>query len=178
MRFLALCGSLRRDSYNAALLRAIKCLAEPQVEVDVFGGMGNLPLFNPDGDPSASPVVRDLFGRVKLSNALIIASPEYAHGVTGTMKNALDWLVGFEPFAGKAVAVLNASPRAIHADMALKETLRTMAARIIESASITLPLLGSGLDDAGIVQSTEISGQLRDALTALARALDGQAGNG
>ncbi|MDF3983694.1 NAD(P)H-dependent oxidoreductase [Luteibacter sp. PPL201] len=172
MRCLALCGSLRRASYNAALLRAVRTLAPPHVEIDLFGGMGDLPLFNPDLDPFISPTVRNLFERVDRSSALIIASPEYAHGMSGAMKNALDWLVGFEPFAGKAVAVLNASPRATHADAALKETLRTMASRVIESASITLPLLGSGLDDAGIVQSAELSQQIRGAIDALMREAD------
>lgn len=178
MRCLALCGSLRRASYNAALLRAIRDLAPPQVEVHLFEGIGDLPLFNPDLSPSASPAVRHFFESVELSDTLIIASPEYAHGVTGTMKNALDWLVGFEPFAGKAVAVLNASPRATHADGALKEILRTMAARVIESASITISLLGSGLDSAGIVQSAELSQQIRSALAALIEAQDDQGGDG
>jgi len=80
---------------------------------------------------------------VASADALLIASPEYAHGVTGTIKNALDWLVGFEPFASKAVAVLNASPHAHHADSALRETLKTMAPVIVELASVSIPLLGA-----------------------------------
>lgn len=164
MRCFALCGSLRRDSYNAALLRAIRMLAPVGWEIDIFERMGELPLFNPDIEMDAPPVVRDFHARVDACDVLIIASPEYAHGVTGTIKNALDWLVGFEPFAGKPVAVLNASPRATHADEALKETLRTMAAQVLDEASITLPILGSGLDDAGIATSQPLVSQIRGML--------------
>jgi NAD(P)H-dependent FMN reductase len=97
----------------------------------------------------------------------LIASPEYAHGVTGTIKNALDWLVSFEPFVDKPVAVLNTSPRAHHADDALRETLKTMSAVVVEQASITVPLLGAHLTEDGIIEDPTISRATRGALEAL-----------
>ena len=63
---------------------------------------------------------------------MIIASPEYAHGVSGVLKNALDWLVGSDGFAGKPVLILNAAPRARHAIVALREILATMSAQIVD----------------------------------------------
>jgi hypothetical protein len=72
-------------------------------------------------------------------DALLIASPESAHGVTGTIKNVFDWLVGFELFVNRPVAILNTSPRAHHADEALREILRTMSALIVEEASVSIP---------------------------------------
>ncbi len=96
-----------------------------------------------------------------------VGSPEYAHGVTGTIKNALDWLVSFEPFVFKPVALLNASPRAHHADDAKRETLRTMSAIIVERASISIPLPGANLDDHGMIAHPEISRSIRGALEAL-----------
>jgi len=83
------------------------------------------------------------------------------------MKNALDWLVGFEPFYGKPVAVPNASPRAQHAHAALCETLRTMSARLVDGACIALPLLGAGLDEQGMVDSPAVSGRIHVLLAAL-----------
>ena len=97
----------------------------------------------------------------------MIASPEYAHGVTGAMKNVLDWLVSFEPFINKPVAIFNASPRAHHADAALREILKTMSAVIVEAASISIPLLGAGLSEEGMADSPAISGAIRSALTHL-----------
>jgi chromate reductase len=168
MHFLALCGSLRAASINARLLRAAARLAPPGVALVVHPPLGDLPLFDPDLETgSAAPPVARLRAAVAGADALVIASPEYAHGVTGTIKNALDWLVSFEPFVHKPVAVLNASPRAHHADDALRETLRTMSARVIEDACVAIPLLGAGLDEDGMVATPEVAGAIVRALQAL-----------
>ena len=167
MKRLALSGSLRSRSINTALLRAAARLAPPMMSITVFDGLGRLPLFNPDDEVRAPDAVAHLRGRVAAADALIIASPEYAHGVTGTIKNALDWLVAFEPFVHKPVAVLNASPRAHHADGALRETLRTMAAVVVEPASIAIPLLGTGFDEDTMVASPTVAASIRVALAAL-----------
>ena len=101
---------------------------------------------------------------------MLIGSPEYAHGITGVMKNALDWAVSMKTFPGKPVALLNTSPRASHAQGSLHEILSTMSARIVPAASITLPLQGSGVDTAAAVLArADLAGSLRDALLALAR---------
>jgi len=167
LKILALSGSLRQASINSALLRAAARLAPPGLAVTVYSGLGDLPLFNPDLEAEPPAPVARFHRHVAEADALLIASPEYAHGVTGTIKNALDWLVGFEGFAGIPVAVLNASPRAHHADDALRETLRTMAAVIVEEASVSVPLLGSHLDENGMIESAAIAGTIRDAVAAL-----------
>ncbi len=164
---LAIAGSLRAASINAALLRACARLAPEGMRVQVYGGLGALPLFNPDLEGAPPREVRALRDAVAAADALLLASPEYAHGVSGAMKNALDWLVSFEPFYGKPVAVPNASPRARHAHAALCETLRTMSASLVEEANIALPLLGSGLDEQGMVDSPAVSAGIRTLLAAL-----------
>jgi NAD(P)H-dependent FMN reductase len=92
------------------------------------------------------------------------------------MKNALDWVVSSVEFPEKPVALLNASPRATHADAQLRLTLTTMSARLVEAASITLPLLGRGLDADAIVADAEVSAALRAALGRFADAIRGTAG--
>jgi NAD(P)H-dependent FMN reductase len=169
VRILAVSGSLRAGSLNSALLRAAARLAPEPARIVIYTEVGQLPLFNPDLEDAAPPVVRRLWDAVTRADALLIASPEYAHGVTAAMKNVLDWLVGLPAFYGKPVAVLNASPRARHADEALRETLRTMSAAIVEEASITLPILGSGLDEHGMIASAGISAAVRAAVQALHR---------
>ena len=129
---LALCGSLRAASINAALLHAAARIAAPEADIEVADWLGRLPLYNPDlenvvDDRELPRAVNALRLAVDAADAILIASPEYAHGISGTLKNALDWLVSFEPFIHKPVAVINASPRARHADEALRETLRTMS---------------------------------------------------
>lgn len=171
MKILALSGSLRTASINSALLRAAARLAPPAVTVNVCDGLGELPLFNPDLEASAPGAVATFRSHVASADALLIASPEYAHGVTGTIKNALDWLVSFEPFAFKPVALLNASPRAHHADAALREILRTMSAAIVEPASIAIPLLGAKLDEAGMVSDPAIVAAIQASLSTLHEAV-------
>jgi NAD(P)H-dependent FMN reductase len=87
-------------SINSSLLRAAaRLVAPPEVSVTVFIGLGDLPLFNPDCEACPPSIVTNFRSQVAEADALLIASPEYAHGVTGTIKNALDWLVSFESFA-------------------------------------------------------------------------------
>ena len=163
---VALCGSLRAQSYNAALLDAAALVAPRDMRIVRFDRLGEFPLFNPDAEYPSPPAVRDLIERLNAADGVLIASPEYAHGVTGVMKNALDWVVGCEAFVYKPVAVLNASPRATHADAALRETLSVMSAHIVERASITLPILGSQLDAAGIAAHPPFAAALAEALHA------------
>jgi len=167
MKVLGISGSLRAASINSALLRAAQRLAPPEIELTIYQGVGDLPLFNPDLEASLPESVRALHAAVAAADALLIASPEYAHGVTGAIKNTLDWLVSFEPFVHKHVAVLNASPRAHYADEALRETLKTMSAVIVEEASISIPLLGAKLADEGMVQDAAVSAAIRGALASL-----------
>jgi chromate reductase, NAD(P)H dehydrogenase (quinone) len=171
MKILAICGSLRATSTNAALLRIAARLAPPEVQVTLSTNLGELPLFNPDFeiDPPAS--VLRLRAQVATADALMIASPEYAHGVTGTIKNALDWLVSFEAFADKPVAVLNASPRSHHADDALRETLKTMSAMIVKAASVGVPLTGSSMTESDMVALPSITQPLMHSLEALRQAV-------
>jgi len=164
---LALCGSLRAASLHRELLGAAQDLAPAGVKLRIVSDLGALPLFNPDLEAELPAAVRRLHAEVAGAEALVIASPEYAHGVTGTIKNALDWLVSFEPFVGQRVAIWKASPRARHADAALRETLRTMSAEIVEPACLSLPLLGARLDAAGIRAAPAMADPIRTALRAL-----------
>ena len=172
LNVLALCGSLRKDSINAALLRAAARLARPGADIEIADWLGRLPLFNPDledviDDVEVPRAVQALRLAVDAADAILIASPEYAHGVSGTIKNVLDWLVSFEPFIHKPVAVINASPRAHHADDALRETLRTMNASLVGERSFQLPLLGAHLDEDAMVASPEVAAVVADAVAGL-----------
>lgn len=169
---LAICGSLRAASLNRAALGAAAQLAPAGITVYLYEGIGQLPLFNPDLDHAGGPQVADWRARIDAADALLIGSPEYAHGITGVMKNALDWLVSMDTFPGKPVALLNTSPRASHARDSLQEILLTMSARVIPAASVSLPLQGSGLDTAAAVLArADLATSVRAALLALAQAV-------
>jgi NAD(P)H-dependent FMN reductase len=181
-KVFAVSGSLRAGSLNSMLLRAASRLAPPGVEVHVYSDLATIPPFNADVDSQALPCSVDaLRSLIVSSDAVLIASPEYARGVSGVMKNALDWMVGNESFVDKPVGILNASPRALTAQAALQETLATMSARIVPAACVTVGILGSGFDEIGIIRHAEMSAAIFRALLALQaqpRALSTSEANG
>ena len=171
IRVVAISGSLRRSSSNSALIAAAARLAPGGVEVSIFLGLGELPAFNPDLDGEGTPVTVDSLRRMlNACDAVLISSPEYAHGVPGVLKNALDWIVASGELVGKPVGLINASTRATHAYTSLVETLTVMSANVIPRASITVPLQGRTLDADAIAADAELATLLRSALAALATA--------
>ena len=178
LNVLALCGSLRKASINAALLRAAARISAPGADVEVPDWLGRLPLFSPDLEAEPPLPVQALHLAVANADAILIASPEYAHGVSGTIKNVLDWLVSFEPFIHKPVAVLNASPRAHHADDALRETLRTMSAGLVGERSFAGELLGANLGEDAMGASPAVAAVVAEAIAALRAEIARQADAG
>jgi len=172
---LGISGSLRARSSNTEVLRAAAVLAPSSVTLTLFDGLGDLPHFNPDldtGEATLPAAVQAFRARVDAADAILISSPEYAHGVPGALKNALDWLVSGHEIVYKPIGLLNASPRSTHAQASLAETLRTMSTQLVPDASISLSLDGRRLDAAAIVAMPDLAGPLRSALAALLGAAD------
>ncbi len=178
MHVLALSGSLRAASINSAFCRVAAQLARPPLRVTVHPALGALPLFNPDLEHAPPSAVRDFRSAVASADALLIASPEYAHGISGVLKNALDWLVSDEGVIGKPIAQVNTSPRAHHAYDALREVLKTMSTTRIESASIALPLLGCCITDEAMLASADVRDATTRMLGAIAAHLSGTGEDG
>ena len=173
-RILALSGSLRAQSSNSAILRVAARVAPPNTYVHLHPGLDVLPFFNPDhdrelNDPALPATVRALRQQLGAADALLISSPEYAHGVSGMMKNALDWLVGGEEMVHKPVGMINTSPHATHAWDALQETLRTMSAELVDDACIAIAV-ARNRNDAELASDPSAAGPLRVALAQLTAA--------
>ncbi len=144
MQILAISGSLRHGASNTVLLEAAILLAPEGISIELYDQLGALPHFNPDLDtPDGAllpSIVQDLRARVGRANGVLVSCPEYAHGIPGSFKNLLDWLVGSVEFPDKPVALLNTSPMSVHAPAQLTEILRTMNARLIQDASVTISI--------------------------------------
>ena len=172
IRLLGVCGSLRAASTNKALLEAAARLAPTGMIIDHYDGLADLPHFNPDLDTATPPPAVALWrGEIGISEGLLISSPEYARGIPGSLKNALDWLVSSEVFPGKPVALFNASERGVAMQSALRLTLETMSARMADVATITVPLLGKQTNAQALVADPAIATKIRGALEAYARFL-------
>lgn len=174
LHILAISGSLRVASSNTAVLQAMVAVAPADVTISLYDQLADLPYFNPDLDRETDtpPVsVRELRGRIGHADGILISSPEYAHGVPGVLKNALDWLVSSHEFPGKPVALINISPRSIYVQASLSEILSTMSATLIKDAAFTIPLPRNRLDVAAMLADSAIAEALRTALNTFVHAL-------
>jgi chromate reductase len=170
MQILVISGSLRAASANTTLLKAAATMAPEDVTLSLYDGLGDLPPFNPDVDkdpPHAA--VAEFRSQLRQSDGVIFSTPEYAHGVPGVLKNALDWVVASGELYNKPVAPFSASPRAGYAQASLVETLITMSARVVPEACVAVSLSRISLQEAEISAKSDASPPLRFALAAFAR---------
>ncbi|MEX6507948.1 NADPH-dependent FMN reductase [Jiella sp. M17.18] len=154
--FLAICGSLRKISTNRALLEAFERHAPRPIQVEIAPDIGVLPPFNPDREGSSTPVEVTAFAqKIRRSHGIVIAAPEYAHGIPGALKNALDWLVSRSEIPGKPVMLVHASTRGSFVREHLTEVLRTMSVRLFDAAAFELHLIGRTPEEARSLLDTE-----------------------
>jgi chromate reductase len=145
MRILGICGSLSRTSANSRLLHDA-ANATDAVEVGVWEDLGQLPFFSPDAEVNAH--VAALRQGIAETDVVWICTPEYAGGMPGALKNALDWLVGSGELYGKRVVVVSAAPnlqRGHNARRWVEEVVRMQGGDVVDSFSIAVP---PGADDA------------------------------
>ena len=111
-RVLGFAGSLRKDSYNRALLRAARELAAAEgLEVEIFE-IDGIPPYNQDDESAMPAVVRDFKSRIEQADALLLVTPEFNYSVSGVLKNAIDWAsrpYGTNSFEEKPVAIMGAT---------------------------------------------------------------------
>jgi NAD(P)H-dependent FMN reductase len=139
----ALCGSQRKVSTNRQLLEALRDHAPKGVTFEICDLIGDLPIFNPDLEGEAMPeIVRRFAAYIREADGIVIACPEYAHGVPGGLKNALDWLVSGEEVPFKPVMIAHASHRGDFVLEQLGEVLRTMSFSLVSDAFLRVGLLG------------------------------------
>ncbi len=170
LHLLAISGSLRAGSMNTALLRSCVALCPAGVTVSLYEEVAQLPHFNPDTETPPPAVAARWHALLRQCDGILIACPEYAHGLPGSFKNALDWAVGITGLEGKPVALLNTSPRASHAHAALREIVTTMGWCIVEAASVRIPCARKDIDPQAVGGMAEFAEPLHAALLHLADA--------
>lgn len=172
---LAISGSLRYKSTNSALMRAMIAMAPANVVVTIYNDIGRLPHFNPDldADDPPAPVTR---WRKYLSeaNGVLICTPEYAKGIPGSLKNALDWIVSSGELIDKPVGVVSASPHPLGGEAAhtsLLSTLTMMNAAIVEGGTLKVPFITQKLGANGEIVDDETKNQSQYLIDALVRTM-------
>jgi chromate reductase, NAD(P)H dehydrogenase (quinone) len=171
IKILAISGSLRTSSSNTNILRVLANLAPKDVSIDIYEGIGTLPHFNPEIDDERELIsVQDWRSQISQADAIIFCTPEYAHGVPGVLKNALDWIVSSGEFMHKPTAVISASPSpdgGEKANASLVQTLRMMMAEINERSILCIAGVSAKLNQNGDVIDLETTRSLRCLLDSL-----------
>jgi chromate reductase len=172
-RVLGISGSLRRDSHNTSLLRAAAEAAGPDVELELYDGLKQVPPYDADDDvyPRPAPVAR-LNAAIEAADAVFISTPEYNSSIPGQLKNALDWVsrpVATNALRNKPVAVVGASTGgfgAVWAQAELRKVLATLGARVLD-VELPVPHAHTRFNE-GDLTDDEIRMALAEVLEALA----------
>lgn len=170
MRVLMLSGSLRAGSTNTALLAGFAECAPDGFEIELFEGLGDLPPFSPDGEASPPESVLRLAAAIAACDGILIACPEYAHGIPGAFKNALDWLVSRFEIPGKPVMLAHASTRNVYLREHLREVLKTISCRLHPGPDFEIHLITKTPEDIrAILADEELRTAMRSKLEDFAR---------
>jgi NAD(P)H-dependent FMN reductase len=152
------------------LLAAAALVAPDGVVISSYVALGAVPPFNPDLDDGVTPVpnaVAHWKTAVASADAVLFSSPEYAHGIPGVLKNALDWLVGGSEVVGKRVGLLSASAASRFAHPQLVEVLTTMNATVVPEATVVLDIPRRGVDAAQLAADPALAAALRAVVVSL-----------
>lgn len=139
-KVIAISGSTREKSINHSLIKALASLVDQSIAMTIYNGIGNLPQFNPDHDnEQVDPVVTDFRQQLDCADGVLICTPEYAHGVPGALKNAIDWTISSSQFPHKPTLLITASTGGHYGHRALLETLIAIEAKNIEKLQMVIP---------------------------------------
>ena len=167
---MAIAGSLRKGSFNKALVRAAIQVAPPGVIVEDFGDLDGIPLFNEDTEKPQPEKVRLL--KAKIADALLIATPEYNNSVPGVLKNAIDWAstpAGDNSFEDKPVAIMSAGGQmgGVRAQMALRQMCVFLNMHPVNKPSVIVASAKARVDPSGEFSDPAIRDSVKQLLVAL-----------
>lgn len=145
LKILGISGSLRATSSASAILNVVKDLMPAHVDFEIYNGIVHIPAFNDSNEIPAT--VADFIQQVTAANAVFFCIPEYAFGVPGALKNALDWTVSSTAFSDKPVALITAASQGEKAHAALLLTLKAIGTKIEEESKLVISFIRTKLNE-------------------------------
>lgn len=161
MNILALCGSLRAQSSNHLLLLALRRLLEPTSTWNFFE-IKSLPYFEPELQFSSQLpfLVADLRALAAKADFIVIATPEYAHGIPGVLKNALEWLVCEETMKKPCIILIGSPSGGAFVKEYLSETLKTMDMLVTPERTLSVSVIKNQISPDGEILDSELREKL------------------
>jgi len=176
MEILAISGSIRKGSYNRALLKAIANVSPSHINVTLLDSINDIPIFNPEiSDKKFSKPVSNLISKIRESDGLIISCPEYAHGISGVLKNVLDWLVASDAIVLKPIVVTTVSTSGlggVRSFSSLVQILSAMNSNVVIDGSLCVPYASVKFDDTLRLKDPITLKAIQVSLLAIERAID------
>lgn len=162
IKILAISGSTRKASSNLNLIKAIIDLTSEIFNINIFEGLSKLPHFNPDLDnENVPPEVMDFRQQLREAEGILICSPEYAMGLPGTLKNAIDWTVSSMEFSKKPVAVITASLSGEKAHASLVGTLLIIEAEMTAETQLLISFVKTKVSAEGKITDDETLSKIK-----------------
>jgi chromate reductase, NAD(P)H dehydrogenase (quinone) len=172
IKILGISGSLRSNSSNTAIIKMAAKLASSHVNFLIYEGLADLPLF--DDSNQVPPTVNELRTLLKSADGVFFCTPEYAFGIPGSLKNALDWTVSSGELMDKPVAVITAAINGEKAHASLLLTLNALSATIVEGATLVIPFIRTKLNDKGEVVDPSTIKSIESILNVLVETTQGK----
>lgn len=170
INILAISGSLRSNSSNNAVLNLAAQLAPPGVRFNIYSGLSTLPHFDDSKEPS--PEVTAWRQQLREADGIFICSPEYAFGVPGSLKNALDWTVSSGELVYKPLALVTAATGGDKAHAALLLTFTALSADIPESSRLLVPYIRSKMNDKNEITDPATIESVRSVIASLVEVIN------
>jgi len=173
-KVLAILGSTRAESANLQLLHILRELAPQRLALQIYGGIGELPHFNPDvATEHVAQPVQDFYRMIQEADGVLICTPEYVFSLPGSLKNALEWTVATTLFADKPVALITASAMGEKAHDELGLIMKTLGARFNGKTQLLISGVRSRLNRQGGVTDEATLTALTDLMRSFDAMLDG-----
>lgn len=167
-KIFAISGSLRAGSSNHTILKYLGDQMPDGVNYHIYDGLSTIPAFDPGLDKDTPPeAVADLRKQLNEADAIIICTPEYAFGVPGALKNAIDWVVSSGSFSGKPTALITASTGGENAHASLIKILGAVDAKLTPETTLLIPFIRTKIGIDGIITDNETLQKLQSVLSSL-----------
>ena len=177
LKVVAIVGSLRKESFNKKLMRAVNKLNHPDIEFDILK-IDDIPLFNQDNETNLPPVVAELKNKVSSADGVLLVTPEYNRSIPGVLKNVIDW--GTRPYGknawkGKPTGIIGASPGVIGTAVAqshLRSVMLALGAIVMGLPEVYIYFKDGLIDENGNISDDKTKQFLQEFLNQFSKWID------